>query len=102
MEVKLKPNLTRTNKVLSIIVVAIAVAYYIPKSVKMIHWTDSGVISSYFYLLAPINLILIVLAAVTILSFNKKYNLKKQKPIFVVNLITLILMILWIPFIFTS
>ena len=66
----------KLNKIFSVLLVFGTVFYYIPKNISMLDWLESGAINSYFYLLAPINIIIIGLAIVSVLSFKNTYNTK--------------------------
>jgi len=90
------------NKILSIILIAGSIGYYIPKTLDMMGWLDSGVINGYFYMLAPINFLIIGLGIVSLLSFMKTHNRTKTNLLLTANIIGVTIMIFWYLFISTS
>ena len=92
----------KLNKIFSVLLVFGTVFYYIPKTISMLDWLESGAINSYFYLLAPINIIIIGLSIVSVLSFKNAYNRKHLKFSMSINLIGVVLMILWFPIIYST
>jgi NADH:ubiquinone oxidoreductase subunit 6 (subunit J) len=90
------------NRAISIILLAGSIFYLIPKTVMMLDWLKSGVISGYFYMLAPINLLIIIIAIVSALSFKKNISKSMSKWLLINNITGLIIMIFWIPFVFNS
>ena len=87
------------NKILSTLIIIICITYYIPKTIEMVNWLKSGVINSYFYLLAPINFIIIIISFISIFSFKKNNTYRLNKIILAINTIEFMLMIIWFPFI---
>ena len=87
------------NKIVAALIVIGCIVYYIPKTIKMINWLESGIINSYFYLLAPVNFIIIIIGFISLLSFKRNKTDRLNKTIFAINAIGLLLMILWSPFI---
>lgn len=92
----------KTANIISILLIVCSVGYLIPKSILMTGWLESGVISGYFYLLFPVNLILIVISGLSLLTFKK--NLKKDSlnSLLVTSVIGLIVMPFWIYMIYGS
>ena len=88
------------NKILSTIQLSGSVFYYIPKTYRMLDWLDSGIIDSYFYLIAPLNFIVIIFAAISALAFLK--HIQRQRVLLILNILGLILMICWFPFVYRT
>ncbi len=84
----------------SIILVICSVGYLIPKSILMISWLKSGVISGYFYLLFSVNLILIFISAISLLTFKKKIKKDTLNSLVIVNIIGLVITPFWIYMIY--
>lgn len=76
--------------------------YYLPKTISMFHWVGSGVIGGYFYLLAPVNFLILGFAIISIYSFKSKFNSQYVNGLLISNIAGFILMVLWFPFIFSS
>ena len=86
--------MTRINKLLSILNFSIILLFTIPDIIKMTKWLESGIMKSYFYLLAPVNLLIIVFG-ISLLYFLRKNRPKKKVLFLILNLVTLILSTYW-------
>ena len=93
-------NPVQTNKYLSVFIIASCLFYYIPKTIIIFDWLNSGVISSYFYLIAPINILVIAFGLLSVFSFRKQNTEKQNKILVVVNIIGTLVLIIWFPFVF--
>lgn len=93
---------THLNKLLSILLIFGSVFYYIPKTISMVRWLNSGVISGYFYILAPVNIIIIGLAIISLSSFKNRFNSQFPSGLMTINVIGVILMVIWFPIIYGS
>lgn len=80
------------NKILGVLNVIIIVLFTIPDLVEMIGWLNSGVMKSCFYLLTPINFLIILLGIVLLIVRNKG---KKKLLFLILNAITFILSCYW-------
>lgn len=98
MDIKVKV----INKILSTFLVLGNVFYYLPKTIMMTEWLNSGVISGYFMLLAPVNLIIITLGIISTISFGNRYSEKYSRSLLVSNVIGVTLMLGWFPFIYDT
>ena len=90
------------NKILAFFLIIGSFGYYIPKFIEMVDWLNSGVISGYFYFLIPVNILIILFAIISILTFKSQYNFKKQNLLLANNIIGITAMILWFPFVFDT
>jgi heme/copper-type cytochrome/quinol oxidase subunit 2 len=93
---------TFINKILSTLMVIVCITYYIPKTIKMTNWLESGIINGYFFLLVPINFIIIVISLISIFAFRRNNTDRLNKIILAINVIGFLLMIFWFPFIFLT
>lgn len=67
----------------------------IPETIKMINWIRSGILINYVYILAPVNLMIIVLG-ILLMIYLKRNSLKDNYRFLVLNLITLFIISFWI------
>ena len=91
----------KLSKLISIALLVGAIGYLIPKTLLMLEWLESGVIRGYFFLVAPVNVILLILSIISAYYF-KNNNTKIINRVFILNVIVLISMILWIVLIYGS
>ena len=91
----------KLSKLISIALLVGAIGYLIPKTLLMLEWLESGVIRGYFFLVAPVNVILFILSIISAYYF-KNNNTKIINRVFILNVIVLISMILWIVLIYGS
>lgn len=95
----IKKNITTLNKVLCLLILGSNFIYFIPRTVSMFGWLESGIINSYFYLLVPINLLIFIFGLISIIAFRKSNTLKVNTIIFALNCLGLLLIIFFAPFI---
>jgi len=95
-------NLIFSNKLLSSIINGVNLVYLIPKMITKIHWLNSGVVNSYFYLIASINLFIFIIGTTSLLSFRKANSNKQNIALLVFNVVGIIILVIWLPFIYTS
>ena len=91
----------KLSKLISIALLVGAIGYLIPKTLLMLEWLESGVIRGYFFLVAPVNVILFILSIISAYYF-KNNNTKIINRVLILNVIVLISMILWIVLIYGS
>ena len=84
------------SKILSIILLLGTIVLIIPKTISMFGWLKSGVISGYFYIIFPFNLMLFIMAFLSTYSFKKtsENSVDRTNSLIINNLIGLILLVL--------
>jgi len=90
------------NRSISIVLLTGSVFYFIPKTILMLDWLKSGVISGYFYIMAQINILIILMTLFSLLSFKQNVNDIMTNRLMINNIIGLIVMILWFPVVYNS
>ena len=76
-----------------------ACIYWVPKTITLFSYLNSGVIRGYATLLIPVNMVVIIFALLSLLAFKKQLSDVVMKRVLIFNVVVFIFSLVWFPLI---